>query len=96
MSDVKYTDDMAEEIVKEIPEGVEESAIVEEAPKKTKKKYQAKKAIGKNVDVKCSSSNREASYDSNTGELVISQNGLVVMICPCRSEDHARKMAAKY
>lgn len=46
--------------------------------------------------IKCSSSNRLASYNSDAGEVVISQNGIVVMISACRSEEHARKIAAKF
>ena len=100
MSGINYTDEMAEEIIKEIPEGVEEKA--EEAPekvsssKKPKKKYEAKKAIGKNVDVKCSSSNREASYDSEAQQLTITQNGITIMVSPCKTEKQAIRLAAKF
>ena len=100
MSGINYTDEMTdemvEEIVKEIPESVDESAIAEEAPKKIKKKYQAKKAIGKNVDVKCSSSNREASYDTDAQQLTITQNGITIMISPCKTEKQAIRLAAKF
>ena len=100
MSGINYTDEMAEEIIKEIPEGIEEKA--EEAPeqvsasKKPKKKYEAKKAIGKNVDVKCSSSNREASYDSVSQQLTITQNGTTIMVSPCKTERQAIRLAAKF
>ncbi len=46
--------------------------------------------------ITCGSSTRLASYNSDSGELIISQNGIVVAIENCRSEDHARKVAAKY
>ena len=94
MSDIKYTDEMteetAEEIIKEIPEGIEEKAA-----KKPKKKYEAT-SIGKNVDVKCSSSNREASYDSEAQQLTITQNGITIMVSPCKTERQAIRLAAKY
>tara|TARA_B110000211_G_C13829325_1_gene442838 strand:- start:16 stop:387 length:372 start_codon:yes stop_codon:yes gene_type:complete len=123
MSDIKYTDEMVEEIIKEIPEGIEEkaaqmlsdggheldadiSAVLNEAAfvkeeqvsasKKPKKKYEAKKAIGKNVDVKCSSSNREASYDSEAQQLTITQNGITIMVSPCKTEKQAIRLAAKF
>tara|TARA_R110002126_G_scaffold27707_3_gene92986 strand:- start:12 stop:287 length:276 start_codon:yes stop_codon:yes gene_type:complete len=91
MSNINYTDEMVEEIIKEIPEGIEEKAA-----KKPKKKYEAKKAIGKNVDVKCSSSNREASYDSEAQQLTITQNGITIMVSPCKTERQAIRLAAKF
>jgi hypothetical protein len=109
MSGINYTDEMAEEIIKEIPEGIEEKA--EEAPeqvsasKKPKKKYEAKKAIGKNVDVKCGSSSvvnngiigfRKASYDPEAQQLTITQNGITIMVSPCKTEKQAIRLAAKY
>ena len=104
MSGINYTDEMteetAEEIIKEIPEGVDEVALAEEAKvsvsKKPKKNYGAKKAIGKNVDVKCSSSNREASYDSEAQQLTITQNGITIMVSPCKTEKQAIRLAAKF
>tara|TARA_R110000796_G_C14213754_1_gene393620 strand:- start:85 stop:399 length:315 start_codon:yes stop_codon:yes gene_type:complete len=104
MSDIKYTDEMseetAEEIIKEIPEGVDEATLAQEekvsVSKKPKKKYGAKKAIGNNVDVKCSSSNREASYDSETQQLTITQNGTTIMVSPCKTEKQAIRLAAKF
>ena len=104
MSDIKYTDEMseetAEEIIKEIPEGADEVALAEEAKvsvsKKPKKNYGSKKAIGNNVDVKCSSSNREASYDSVSQQLTITQNGTTIMVSPCKTEKQAIRLAAKF
>ena len=104
MSDIKYTDEMtdemAEEIIKEIPE------VIDEAPKKVKtiKKanqkfaapYGSEKSVGKNVDVKCSSSNRKASYDSNAQQLTITQNGITIMVSPCKTERQAIRLAAKF
>ena len=46
--------------------------------------------------IKCRSSNRLASYNSDTGELIISQNGIVVAIDMCRSEEHARVVASRF
>jgi hypothetical protein len=46
--------------------------------------------------IKCGSSNRLASYNSDTGELVISQNGIVVATDTCRSEEHARVVASRF
>tara|TARA_R110000850_G_scaffold43936_2_gene112314 strand:- start:341 stop:613 length:273 start_codon:yes stop_codon:yes gene_type:complete len=90
MSNINYTDEMVEEIIKEIPEGIEEKAA-----KKPKKKYEAT-SIGKNVDVKCSSSNREASYDSEAQQLTITQNGITIMVSPCKTERQAIRLAAKF
>ena len=46
--------------------------------------------------ITCGSSTRLASYNSDTGELVISQNGIVVAIDTCRSEEHARVVASRF
>jgi nickel-dependent lactate racemase len=102
MSGIEYTDEMAEEIIKEIPEGVDEAALAEEkamekvsVSKKPKKNYAAT-SIGKNVNVKCSSSNREASYDSEAQQLTITQNGITIMVSPCKTEKQAIRLAAKF
>tara|TARA_R110000868_G_scaffold6786_2_gene37805 strand:- start:617 stop:910 length:294 start_codon:yes stop_codon:yes gene_type:complete len=97
MSGINYTDEMAEEIIKEIPEGVEESAAEEKVSvsKKPKKKYSST-LIKKNVGVKCSSSKREASYDSDAQQLTITQNGITIMVSPCKTEKQAIRLAAKF
>lgn len=46
--------------------------------------------------ITCGSSTRLASYNSDSGELIISQNGIVVAIENCRSEDHARVVASRF
>jgi len=90
---------MAEEITAEIPEGVDEapkdSAFVDELVAEFGFSKEAVKLLV-NVDVKCSSSNRDASYDSKAQQLTITQNGITIMVSPCKTENQAIKLAAKF
>lgn len=51
------------------------------------------------VDIKsveCSSKDTDAAYDSKSGELVITKNGITIAIYQCVSRDHAKMVASKF
>ena len=66
-------------------------ATIEEPKEKPKEK--------KVVDIKsveCSSKDTDAAYDSKSGELVITKNGITIAIYQCVSRDHAKMVASKF
>lgn len=55
-----------------------------------------KKKVVDIKSVECSSKDTDAAYDSKSGELVITKNGITIAIYQCVSRDHAKMVASKF